>query len=186
MSKAFTKEDDGLDRDDDLEIEASPLPVGTKNYITPAGESKLRVELKDLLYKQRPELTEVVRWAASNGDRSENADYIYGKKRLREMDKRIRFLTKRLEIAEVIDPTKSVADSVRFGATVEIRDEEGTEKTYSIVGVDEIEIKKGRISWLSPLGAALLKAKVGDAVTYRSPKGETEVEILRIRYVSLD
>ena len=183
MSKAFTREDDNAD-DDDLDLEPK-LPVGTKNYITPGGEAKLRAELKDLLYRARPELTEVVRWAASNGDRSENADYIYGKKRLREMDRRIRFLTKRLESAEVVDPTKVADSAVRFGATVVIRDHNGDEKTYRIVGVDEIDVKQGRISWISPLGSALLKARPGESVSYQSPKGSVEVEVVSVRYVPI-
>lgn len=187
MSKAFTKEDgpDQDDRDDGPEP-INPLPQGAKNYITPAGSERLRSELKELLHVKRPEVVEVVAWAASNGDRSENADYIYGKKRLREIDRRIRFLTKRLEIAEVIDPTQQKSETVRFGATVKVVDEQGSERTYSIVGIDETDGKRGRISWISPVGRALLKAKVGDAVTVRTPKGEEDLEVLDIRYEALD
>jgi transcription elongation factor GreB len=185
MSKAFTREQDGNDSDD-LEVEAPSLPAGTKNYITPAGAKKLKDELHELLTKTRPHITEVVAWAASLGDRSENADYIYNKRKLREIDRRIRFLTKRLESAEVVDPVQSAGvESVRFGATVTIREEAGGQKTYSIVGVDEIDVKKGRISWVSPLGSALLKAKVGDFVLFRSPRGEEELEIIKIQYLSI-
>lgn len=187
MSKAFTKEqDDDLDDDKDVESTAPQLPHGTKNYITPAGAEKLRAELKDLLYTKRPEITATVAWAASNGDRSENADYIYGKRRLREIDRRIRFLTKRLEIAEIVDPTQQSSDKVHFGATVTIQGEDGELKTYSIVGIDETEIHKKRISWISPLGRALLNAKVGDTIVLHSPKGEEDFEVMEIKYVALD
>jgi transcription elongation factor GreB len=186
MSKAFTKEQDGDNLEDEREIEGPQLPPGTKNYITPAGAKRLRDELHELLTKTRPHITEIVTWAASLGDRSENADYIYNKRKLREIDRRIRFLTKRLEAAEVVDPTHSTAnDSVRFGATVTIREESGQTKTYAIVGVDEIDIKKRHISWVSPLGSALLKSKVGDFVLFRSPKGEEELEIVSIEYIPL-
>lgn len=185
MSKAFTKEDDSRELDEDLEKEGPQLPVGVRNYMTPQGAEKMRAELKDLLNRVRPELTQVVQWAAANGDRSENADYIYGKRRLREIDRRIRFLSKRLENAEIIDPTTVQADSVRFGATVRVRLEDGSEKTYSIVGIDEIDAKTGKISWLSPLGSTLLKAKEGDSLTFRSPKGEQEIEIISIQYIEI-
>jgi len=186
MSKAFTKEDDSQadERDDKPETE-SPLPAGSKNYITPTGWERLRSELKELVEKKRPETVDVVAWAASNGDRSENADYIYGKRRLREIDRRIRFLTKRLEIAEVVDPTKQKADRVVFGATVKVGTEEGGERTYIIVGIDETDGKVGRISWISPMGRALLKAKVGDTVTVHTPKGDEDLDILEIRFEAL-
>ena len=141
-----------------------------------------RAELHELLHKQRPEITAVVSWAASNGDRSENADYIYGKRRLREIDRRIRFLTKRLEAAEIVDPTKVQSEQVFFGATVTIENEDGEQKTYSIVGIDEADPGRGKISWISPLTQALLKARVGDLVQFRSPKGLSELEVIEIRY----
>jgi transcription elongation factor GreB len=153
-----------------------------KNYITVEGAEKLKLELKQLLTRDRPELTRVIEWAASNGDRSENGDYIYGKRRLREMDRRIRFLTKRLEAAEVVDLTKVPRDRVVFGATVTILDEEGLEKTYRIVGQDEIDAKKGNVSWVSPIAKALLNSRVGDVVRLHSPKGIEELEILKIAY----
>lgn len=182
MSKAFVKEGEAQDTDLDREVEDRALPPGTKNYITVQGAHRLREELKDLLNRVRPEVTAVVSWAASNGDRSENADYIYGKKRLREIDRRIRFLTKRLENAEILDPTQVKSDRVRFGATVTVRDGDGLEKIYSIVGIDEIEVKKGRISWVSPLGRALLNKVVGAVAVFNSPKGEVELEIVEIKY----
>ncbi len=185
MSKAFVKENP--DAEEEVpEVEAPGLPPGTKNYITPQGAARLKGELHQLVTVERPKITEVVAWAASNGDRSENADYIYGKRRLREIDRRIRFLTKRLEIAEIVDSQTIQADTVRFGATVRVSLEGGEEKTYSIVGIDETDGKRGRISWISPLGKALLRAKVGDVVTFRAPKGEVDVEILEIRYQSLE
>jgi transcription elongation factor GreB len=184
MSKAFTKEGDGSD--DDVESEGPVVPVGVKNYITPAGARKLQEELKHLVFKERPEVTQVVSWAAGNGDRSENGDYIYGKKRLREIDRRIRFLNKRLESVEVVDPLKVKCDQVRFGATVTIRDEDDNEKTYSIVGIDETDLSRGRISWISPLANALLKAHEGDYVTFRSPKGVQNIEVVRIEYKNLE
>lgn len=187
MSKAFTREQDGIDVDDaDLDLEErNPTPSG-KNYITPTGAARLRRELSHLLNVERPKMTEVVAWAAGNGDRSENADYIYGKRRLREIDRRIRFLSKRLEIAEIVDPCSVQSDTVRFGATVTVRDGETLqEKRYCIVGIDEIDLARGHISWLSPLGAALLKAKVGDEVSFQAPKGEVDLEILKIEYTAI-
>jgi transcription elongation factor GreB len=186
MSKAFTKEenqqvDEELEKDDD-----PALPQGTKNYMTPQGAEKLRAELKKLLNETRPEITAVVQWAAGNGDRSENADYIYGKKRLREIDRRIRFLTKRLESAEIVDPAQQKSDRVHFGATVTIKTESDEEKIYSIVGIDETDVKSGRISWISPLAKTLLNHKVGEWVTLKSPKGEEEFKILAIKYLALD
>ena len=187
MSKAFTRENDGDDEDEGTpETGRFGLPPGAKNYITPAGVKRLQDELRELKTKTRPELTDVIAWAASNGDRSENGDYIYGKRKLREIDRRIRFLAKRLEIAEVVDPTTVKADHVLFGATVTIRDEDDVEKTYSIVGVDEVDIDKGRISWVSPLASALFKARVDDFVTFKSPKGVREIEIIAIDYREID
>lgn len=186
MSKAFTKEDDGSDDRDDGPEPSDLTPQGVKNYITPAGAEKLRTELKDFLYTKRPEIVNVVAWAASNGDRSENADYIYGKRRLREIDRRIRFLTKRLESAEIVDPTQQKSDKVVFGATVKIADEEGNERTYRIVGIDETDGKRGKISWISPMAKALLQHKVGDTVTVRTPKGEEDLEILEISFTAID
>lgn len=186
MSKAFTKEGNGeeLELDLDTQDEDSPSDslAGRKNYITPGGADKLRSELKTLLNDERPELVKVIQWAASNGDRSENADYIYGKRRLREIDRRIRFLSKRLEIAEVIDPSQQKSDKVLFGASVTILDENGSSKTYCIVGVDETDVKKGHISWISPVGKALLQSQVGDTVTIHTPKGDEDWEIQKIEY----
>jgi transcription elongation factor GreB len=184
MSKAFTKENDsGTGADDELpEDESAGLPEGTKNYITPGGAQALKDELKKLLQQDRPEMVRTVSWAASNGDRSENGDYIYGKRRLREIDRRIRFLTKRLDRAEIIDPTQQTADRVLFGATVEVTDEEGKSKTYRIVGIDETRVTQGHVSWISPIAKALLNAKVGDVVTLRTPKGDEDLEIIRLCY----
>jgi transcription elongation factor GreB len=157
--------------------------VGNKNYITPSGLRRLQQELRDLKYKERPEVTETVAWAASNGDRSENGDYIYGKKRLREIDKKIRFLSKQIESAEVIDPGEVESDRIQFGATVTIRAEDDHEKTYTIVGIDESDASAGRISWKSPLARALMNGKAGSWVTFRSPKGEQEIEIVKVEYL---
>ena len=182
MSKAFVPEDVPQPEDDGEEEKAPKIPAGGKNYITPRGFARLRDELDDLLNKKRPELTTVIAWAAGNGDRSENADYIYGKRRLREIDRRIRFLTKRLESSEVIDPAQVKSDQIRFGATVTIEDEDGESKTYSIVGIDEAEPSNGKISWISPLSAVLLKAKVGDVLNFRTPKGVREIEVIEVVY----
>ncbi len=154
----------------------------SKNYMTPAGAARLKEELRKLLYEERPEVVRTVSWAASNGDRSENGDYIYGKRRLREIDRRIRFLTKRLEAAEVIDPAQQRRDRVLFGATVTVQDEEGHTRRYRIVGIDESDPKNGGVSWISPIAKALLNSKEGDVVRFRSPKGEEELEVLEIRY----
>lgn len=183
MSKAFVREETEVESDDE---EGPSLPRGLKNYMTPGGYKKLKDELHRLLTDERPKLCEVIAWAAGNGDRSENADYTYGKRRLRQIDSRIRFLTKRLEHSEVIDPTQKASDQIFFGATVTIRDEEGEEKIYSIVGIDEIDLPKNRISWISPLASALLKKQVGDVVEFKSPKGLRELEIVDVRYLSLD
>lgn len=182
MSKAFVKED-SQELDDDLGPEAIALPAGAKNYITVYGYKALRAELKHLLNTERPEVVQVVSWAASNGDRSENGDYIYGKKRLREIDRRIRFLTKRLEIAEVVDPAlQPTKDRVFFGATVVYADQSGDETTVTIVGVDEAEPLNGKISWISPVARALLKSQEGDVVSLRTPGGLQELDILEVSY----
>ena len=188
MSKAFVREaDEGLDEDDsppDLS-----LPIGIKNYITPAGYKRLKDELDALWKTERPTLVQTITWAASNGDRSENGDYIYGKKRLREIDRRIRFLSKRLENAAVVDPAqRESCDQVFFGATVTVRKRCGTESIYSIVGVDEADAGRGLISWVSPLSKALLKARANDVVMLRIPDGVEELLVVEIAYrmISLD
>ena len=183
MSKAFVKGDGDADLDAEADVEI-PLPKG-KNYMTPAGAERMRQELRKLRYEERPEVTRVVSWAAGNGDRSENGDYLYGKKRLREIDKRMRFLAKRLESAEIVDPLSIQAEYVQFGATVTIRYEDDTEKTFSIVGVDEVDLSKGRISWMSPLANALMRAHEGDWVTFHSPKGQQEIEVVKVAYVAI-
>jgi len=181
MSKAFVKESD--DQEDDAIPEALALPAGTRNYITTAGYKKLRDELTQLMNVERPEVVQVVSWAASNGDRSENGDYLYGKKRLREIDRRIRFLTKRLEIAEVVDPAlQPNRDQVFFGATVVYLDSAGEEHRVCIVGVDEAEPLQGRISWVSPVARALIKAREGDTVVLRTPAGTEQLDILEVQY----
>ncbi|MDR3608775.1 MAG: transcription elongation factor GreB [Oligoflexia bacterium] len=187
MSKAFTKESDESD-DDDLpggSDELAKLP-NRRNYMTPSCAARMRAELKQILTVDRPELTKVVAWAASNGDRSENADYTYGKRKLREMDRRIRFLQKRLEAAEIIDPALQKSDRVLFGATVEISNESGDRKTYRIVGIDETDVRRGHVSWISPIGSALLNHKAGEAVTLRVPNGEEELEIISVRYEAFE
>ena len=185
MSKAFTRESDGDSDESEPRNESFDLPSGSKNYVTPKGAQKLQDELRHLKHTERPQVVETVSWAASNGDRSENADYTYGKRRLRQIDKRVEFLLKRLENAEVVDPLKVICDHVRFGATVTIRDEEDREKRYSIVGVDEVDATNGKISWRSPLAHALLKAKEGDLVTVHSPRGEQEIEVVKIEYIEI-
>ena len=187
MNKAFTRETDGDDDDDDAPEAAPSLPQGTRNYITPGGYARIKTELDELLRSERPHIVEVVHWAALNGDRSENGDYIYGKRRLREIDRRIRFLTRRLDLAEVVDPERREgADQVFFGATVTIGDEQGEEQIYQIVGVDETDFSRGRISWVSPLARALLKSRAGDRVRFQSPAGWREIEVLEIDYRSID
>ncbi|MBS1209947.1 MAG: transcription elongation factor GreB [Proteobacteria bacterium] len=183
MNKAFVKESSDDDEDDD--VAAVPaLPPGSKYYITRRGFLRLKAELDHLLRIERPEVVSVVSWAASNGDRSENGDYIYGKRRLREIDRRIRFLIKRLESATVVDPeTQENLDQVFFGATVTVCDQDGEEATYQIVGVDETDASSGLISWISPLAKALLKAREGDTVRFVSPGGLRELDILEIKYV---
>ena len=179
MSKAFTKETDG----DDEELVLAPIPPGGKNYITPQGYARLRGELLELIDVERPKMVEVVHWAASNGDRSENGDYLYGKKRLREIDRRIRFLTKRLEIAEVVDPAlHSGCDQIFFGATVTYLEDGETEREVTILGIDEADSAQGQISWISPVARALLKARVGDEVQLPTPGGLRALEIVAVRY----
>ena len=181
MSKAFTKETD--QEDEDLPEEAEPLPRGVKNYITPTGLQRLRDELKHLRVEERPKVVEVVSWAAGNGDRSENGDYIYGKKRLREIDRRMRFLLKRIEIAEVVDPARQTNhDKIFFGATVTYADSNDAERTIRIVGVDEARHEAGEVSWVSPIARALLKAEEGDVVEVRTPNGPESIEVLEIAY----
>ncbi len=182
MNKAFVKEKDE-DDDEDQGPEAVALPPGTRNYMTRQGYNTLREELTHLMNVERPDVVQIVSWAASNGDRSENGDYLYGKKRLREIDRRIRFLTKRLEQAEVVDPgAQPDRDRVFFGAEVEYCDEEGETFRVTIVGVDEAEPLKGKISWISPVARALLKAQEGDTVTLRTPSGVKHLEVLEIIY----
>ena len=181
MSKAFTKESDG--EDDDALESAPALPAGTKNYITPAGFQRLQDELKHLRRVERPKVVETVAWAAGNGDRSENGDYIYGKKRLREIDRRMRFLTKRIEVAEVVDPAQQKRrDQVFFGATVTYADAEDRERTIRIVGIDEARLELGEVSWISPVARALLKAREGDVVEVRTPGGVEALEVVKIDY----
>jgi transcription elongation factor GreB len=191
MSKAFTSEETpGFDEEDDLPEDDSPLPAGSRNYMTPGGFARMKDELDHLLQKERPELVATVSWAAGNGDRSENGDYIYGKKRLREIDRRIRFLIRRLDRAEVVDPgaqrDDDSADRVFFGATVTVADQQGAERTVSIVGIDEIDTPRGYISWISPMARALLKAREGDTVVVRTPAGPEELEVVAVKYVPLD
>jgi transcription elongation factor GreB len=187
MNKAFTRETDGDDEGEEELGGAPQLPPGTLNYITPGGYARIKNELDHLLRTDRPQVVDAVHWAALNGDRSENGDYIYGKRRLREIDRRIRFLTKRLDLAEVVDPARQAnADQVFFGATVTILDEQDQEQTYQIVGVDETDFMRGRISWVSPLARALLKAREGDLVRFQSPAGWREIEVLSVAYVTIE
>jgi len=180
MSKAFTKESDG---DEDDEPGLPPLPAGIKNYITPAGYARLRAELMELIDTERPRMVEVVHWAASNGDRSENGDYHYGKKRLREIDRRIRFLTQRLEKAEVTDPSvHHGGDQVFFGATVRYLTEDGQSQCITITGIDEADSLAGQVSWISPVARALTKARVGEEVLLPTPKGVQMLEVQEVSY----
>ncbi|HEU0231593.1 MAG TPA: transcription elongation factor GreB [Burkholderiaceae bacterium] len=182
MNKAFVKESED-DDDDGAGAPAASLPSGVKNYMTTQGYRRLRDELTHLMNEERPAVVQIVSWAASNGDRSENGDYIYGKKRLREIDRRMRFLTKRLEIAEVVDPAAQPnREQVFFGATVVYSDSAGEEFRVTIVGVDEAEPLQGRISWISPVARALLKAREGDTVQLRTPAGLDELDVLEVRY----
>jgi transcription elongation factor GreB len=188
MSKAFTSEESSADDDGDV-VETSTLPPGARNYMTPGGFARMRRELDALVSKERPELVATVAWAAGNGDRSENGDYIYGKKRLREIDRRIRFLVRRLDAAEVVDPAMprddDAASRVYFGATVTVADASGGERTVSIVGIDEIDTARGYISWISPMARALLKAREGDTVSVHTPGGIDEIDVVDVRYVAL-
>jgi transcription elongation factor GreB len=180
MSKAFTKE---TDQDEDEGEEQSPLPPGTKNYMTRPGYERLKAEFHNLLHVERPKVVEVVSWAAGNGDRSENGDYIYGKKRLGEIDRRLRFLTKRIESAEVVDSEKQKhLKQVFFGATVTFVNSNDEERTVTIVGIDEADIEHNRISWISPVARALMKSREGDAVSVRTPTGPETIEVVAIRY----
>ena len=182
MSKAFTKEQEE-DLDDEEAAAGPTLPAGTKNYITPPGYAALRAEFDELFRNERPKLVETIAWAASNGDRSENGDYIYGKRRLRQIDSRIRFLARRMEAAEVVDPARQEnTEQVFFGATVTYATSGGDESTIQIVGVDEAVPSAGRISWVSPVARALLKARAGDLVNLMTPAGREELEVLEIRY----
>jgi transcription elongation factor GreB len=187
MNKAFTRESENELEDDEQDV-ASPLPAGSRNYMTPGGFRRMKDELERLVQKERPDLVATVAWAAGNGDRSENGDYIYGKKRLREIDRRIRFLIRRLDTAEVVDPAADRdegSDQVFFGATVTVRSAKDGERTVSIVGIDEIDTARGYISWVSPMARALLKAREGDAVTLHTPGGVDELEIVAVRYMAL-
>jgi transcription elongation factor GreB len=178
MSKAFTKEDNDAP---DEELEAPEIPASGKNYISAAGFARLQAELRELVEVERPEVVKTVAWAASNGDRSENGDYIYGKKRLREIDRRVRFLIKRLESAEVVASAGRDTDQVFFGATVRVRSAAG-ERTVTILGLDEVDPARGIVSWISPIAKALIKAREGDTVTLRAPSGEEKLEILEVSY----
>ena len=177
MSKAFVRESE----DDDEAPTLEPAPPPAKNYISPAGFARLQAEKKQLLEVERPEVVRTVSWAAKNGDRSENGDYLYGKKRLREIDRRVRFLIKRLEAAEVVESAGRDSDQVFFGATVKLKD-----KTLTIVGIDETDTAKGRVSWISPIAKALLKAREGDKVQLKTPGGVEQLEILEVRYDPID
>lgn len=171
------------DHDDDDTGGLPPLPAGTRNYMTPAGYAALRAELLHLIDVERPKVVEVVHWAASNGDRSENGDYLYGKKRLREIDRRIRFLTKRLDLAEVADPSQHFGrDQIFFGATVTYANAKGEERTITIKGIDEVDHLAGEVSWISPVARALLKAREGDEVRLMTPGGVEVLEVIEVRY----
>ena len=188
MSKAFTKESDNEgDEQERAADETAPVqPAGVKNYITPAGLQRLRDELRFLLARERPAVTRVVAWAASNGDRSENADYQYNKRRLRQIDRRIRFLRKRIDAASVVDPEAPragrAATQVFFGATVRYANASGTERVVRIVGLDEIDLDRSHISWVSPLARALMKSGPGDCVVLHAPGTTEQLQILEVRY----
>jgi transcription elongation factor GreB len=180
MSKAFTKESDS---DDDDELGLPALPSGARNYMTPEGYARLRAELFTLIDHERPKVVEIVHWAASNGDRSENGDYLYGKKRLREIDRRIRFLTKRLELAEVVDPAvHHGSDQVFFGATVTYAEASGTERTVTILGIDEADSLQGQVSWVSPIARTLIKSREGDELKLLTPAGVVDIEVVQVIY----
>jgi transcription elongation factor GreB len=185
MNKAFVKESDDADDDEDLQGADAPelSGAGARNYITPQGHTRLKTELLHLLDVERPEVVRIVSWAASNGDRSENGDYLYGKKRLREIDRRIRFLTRRLDRAEVVDPLQQAGnDQIFFGATVTYLQSDGVERTVRIVGIDEVDPLNGQISWISPVARALIKAREGDSVSLQTPAGKLDLEILAVSY----
>ncbi|SEK39381.1 transcription elongation factor GreB [Roseateles sp. YR242] len=183
MSKAFTKESDGADQDDDEGPSLPALPKGSRNYMTPAGYARLRSEFMQLLDVERPKIVEIVSWAAKNGDRSENGDYLYGKKRLREIDRRLRFLTKRLDIAEVVDPSAHHgSDQVFFGATVTYANGKGEERTITIKGIDESDSLAGEVSWVSPIARTLLKAREGDELKLVTPVGVETIEVIEVQY----
>ena len=187
MNKAFTKETDAREDEDDEDFAIPTLPAGSKNYMTPAGYARLVAELDALWKIERPKLVETIFWAASNGDRSENGDYIYGKKRLREIDRRVRFLTQRVENAEVVDPaTREQTEQIFFGATVTVEDQQGEEAVYAIVGIDEADAGRGYLAWTSPMAQALLKARVGDTVMVQTPGGRREVDIVNVQYQKID
>jgi transcription elongation factor GreB len=182
MNKAFVKESDG-DDDEEAAALALAIPAGAKNYIRPEGYQRIKDELLHLIDIDRPEIVRVVHWAASNGDRSENGDYIYGKKRLREIDRRIRFLTKRMDSAAIVDPSvHHGSDQIFFGATVTYADQHGEERTITIVGIDELDPLNGKISWVAPVARALTKAREGDVITFQAPHGVDELEILEVKY----
>lgn len=181
MNKAFTKESDADGDNDDLQL--PPIPAGGKNYITTQGYARLREEWLDLMDNERPKMVEAVFWAASNGDRSENGDYLYGKKRLREIDRRIRFLTKRMEIAEIANPSVHFGnDQIFFGATVTYADDLDQERTVKIMGIDEANSALGEVSWVSPIARTLLKARVGDVLRLVMPDRVAEIEVLEVEY----
>ncbi len=184
MSKAFVREDQTPEVAPAVPEPA--VPPGRRNYVTPAGYARLKQELKQLVEVERPQVVQTVSWAASNGDRSENGDYIYGKKRLREIDRRVRFLIKRLEGAEVVDNAGRDTDQVFFGATVLVRSADGDERSLTIVGADEVDPARGRVSWVAPIARALLKARAGDAVTLHTPAGRERLEILDVQYLPID
>jgi transcription elongation factor GreB len=183
MSKAFVKESE---LEEEPPLAAREEPAGAKNYISPSGYARLKAELRQLVEVERPEVVRTVSWAAANGDRSENGDYIYGKKRLREIDRRVRFLIKRLENAEVVASAGRDTEQVFFGATVTVRSSAGTERTLTVVGADEVDPARGRVSWHSPVARALLKARSGDTVTLRTPAGAEQLEILDVQYLPID
>jgi transcription elongation factor GreB len=186
MSKAFTKENDDDGADDESDA-TDTLPAHTKNYMTPTGFAALQQELRTLLYMERPKIVEIVGWAAGNGDRSENGDYIYGKKRLREIDRRVRYLSKRIESAEVVEPERQQhLKQVFFGATVTYARADDSEITVQLVGIDEADAGARKISWLSPVAQALLKRKAGDTFTLKTPSGSEQITILSVRYSLLN
>lgn len=180
MSKAFTKE---TDVEEELE-DPDPLPSDVKNLMTPAGYAALQEELRILVKEERPKVVEIVSWAAGNGDRSENGDYLYNKKRLREIDRRLRYLTKRLDMPEIVDPRQQQnLDKVYFGATVTYARADDSEHTVTLVGVDEADLESGKINWQSPVARALMKSEVGDVVEVRTESGAEMLEVLAIKYV---